>query len=332
VGFKYSVFGLFLHSNVALPGIAPVASAVISPEVDLRLGISPDCEGISSTGEEELSNVSSYFHEDGEPIFRMWRLAKGALLRGAYLDGTQFWVDRKCERLWITWPSTSSLEDASTYLLGPVLGILLRLRGVTCLHASAVSFGDYSVAFVGCAGAGKSTTAAAFARQGNGILSDDIVALVEKQEDFYVLPAYPHLCLWPDSVNALYGSPEALPRFVPDWEKRRLPLGEACTRFESRTLPLGAVYILGDRRRDPAPCVENVAPQDALISLVTETYANKILDRELRAREFALLGRLVTKVPIRRVHANEDAARLEDLCKLIREDFAALEMPSPVPS
>ncbi len=299
-------------------------------DVALHLEVSPYAEEESIRLSEEVMYVSSETNEKGEPALQVLKIKDGAFVRMRYSDGTQFWLDQARENIWATWPDNLRLGDTAPYLLGPVLGILLRLRGVTCLHASAVAFGDYSVALVGSAGAGKSTAAAAFARQGNGILSDDIVALEEKGADFYVLPAYPHLCLWPDSVSALYGSPEALPRFVPDWEKRRLALGEE-GRFESRALPLRAVYILGKRRPEPAPCVENIAPQDALISLVTETYANKILDRELRAREFALLGRLATRIPIRRIHAHEDAVRLEQLCSLICKDFAALELPVSAP-
>jgi hypothetical protein len=61
---------------------------------------------------------------------------------------------------------------------------------------------------------------------------------------------------------------------------------------------------------------------------VADTYANKILDREMRASEFAVLGRLVTTIPIRQVHPHNDANRIEDLCRIIREDFATLEFPS----
>jgi len=326
--FNYFLFGLHLRSNLALPGVTPISSVVISPDIELRLGISPHSELELSTDEEELADVSYFTTETGEPVRRMWRVAKGALLRIAYFEGPQFWVDHECENLWATWNETSSLEDASTYLLGPVLGIVLRLRGVTCLHASAVAFGDYSVAFVGWAGAGKSTTAAAFARQGGRILSDDIVALEEKEAGFHVLPAYPHLCLWPDSVNMLFGSPEALPRFVPDWEKRRLAPGGHGARFEDRPFPLGAIYILGDRRPEPAPYVEKIGAQDALVSLVANSYANNILDRELRAREFAVLGRLVSTVTVRQVYPHVDATRLGELCRVIVADLAALDLPT----
>jgi hypothetical protein len=326
--FYYSVFGLLMHSNLALHGVVPINSTTSSPDIELHLGISPYPERENLSLEEELAYVSSYSAETGEPGLRVWQVAKGEFLRIAYSDGTQFWLDRKRERLWSVWPEKLSLEDTASYLLGPILGLLLRLRGVTCLHASAVAFNERSVAFVGAAGAGKSTIAAAFARDGYGVLSDDIVALVEQEGAFHVMPAYPHLALWPDSVKMLYGSSEALPRFIPDWDKRRLDLGNQGTRFESRPLPLGAIYILGERRSDPAPYLERVRPQSALLSLVAETYANKILDREMRANEFAVLGRLVATIPIRQVHPHENTNRLKELCNVIREDLATLNSPT----
>jgi len=328
LSFHYSVFGLLLHSNLALPGVVPVISTASSPDIELHLGSSPYPEGGDLSAQEELAYVGSYCAETGEPGLRVWQVAKGAFLRIAYSDGTQFWLDRKRETLWAVWPGTLSLEDTASYLLGPILGFLLRLRGVTCLHASAVAFEDRSVAFVGSVGAGKSTTAAAFARHGYGVLSDDITALVEREGTFHVMPAYPQLSLWPDSVKMLYGSSEALPRFVPNWDKRRLDLGNQGTLFESRPLPLGAIYILGERRPDPAPYLERMRPQSALLSLVADTYANRILDREMRASEFAVLGRLVTTIPIRQVHPHKEASRLEELCKTISDDFALLHPPT----
>jgi hypothetical protein len=324
LSYEYEFFGLLLHCNLSLPGIPNKKTVAERHEVALHLGIPPYAEDESAPVPEQLTYVSSETNEKGDPALQVWKVKDGAFVHMKYSEGTQFWLDQARENIWGTWPANLQLEELIPYLLGPVLGLFLRLRGVVSLHASAVSLGGRSIALLGGPGAGKSTTAAAFARQGNRILSDDIVALEERGQDFYVLPAYPHLCLWPDSVNALYGSPEALPRFVHDWEKRRLSLSEA-GRFESRALPLRAIYVLGERRPDPAPYADNVAPQDGLISLVRETYAARILDRELRAREFELLGQLATRIPIRRIHAHKDSAKLEELCKVIREDFAALE-------
>ena len=324
LGYDYKFFGLVFHSNLPLPGIPLESSTSESWDVALHLGVSPYAKGKDKTVSEELTYLSSDTNDKGEPTLQIWKLEPGAFVRMAYDDGTQFWLDHRRENIWVAWPDQLPLENAASYLLGPVLGLLLRLRGVICLHASAIAIDDRGVAFVGPAGAGKSTTAAAFARQGYAVLSDDVVALVEREGRFHALPAYPQVCLWPDSAKMLYGSEEALPRLNPAWDKRRLALGEQGTRFENRALPLGGIYLLGDRRPDPAPYVEAMRSRAALLSLVADTYANKILDREMRAREFEALGRLVSSVPVRRVFPHSEAARLRDLCRVIENDFAAL--------
>jgi hypothetical protein len=58
---------------------------------------------------------------------------------------------------------------------------------------------------------------------------------------------------------------------------------------------------------------------------VAETYANKILDRDMKAQEFEVLGRLVASIPVRRVFPHSDASRLRDLCGIVEADFAVLK-------
>ena len=321
--FRYSVFGLSLCSNLSIPGLPRSSSSTDAPEVQLHLGIVPDLDLPSSAarGLNKPIYVSSYTDAAGEPALRAWETADGASLHLAYSDATEFWLDRKGAAIWALWSERSSLENAISYLLGPVLGLMLRLRGIVCLHASAVAFDDHCVAFVGSAGAGKSTTAAAFAKLGRSIVSDDIVGLVERDGIFHVLPAYPHLCLWPESVTMLYGSPDVLPQLLHDWEKRLLALGENGTRFEQRTLPLGAIYILGERRPDTTPVVGAIAEREVLLSLVANTYATNLIDRTMRGEEFALLSRLISSVPVRIVHPSGDPTRLEDLCRVLQSDF-----------
>jgi hypothetical protein len=317
--FHYSVFGLRLRSNLPLPGLPTSNSANNDFDVVLYLGKVPQIE--TPLGPEELTYTSTEANAAGEPALRIFNGAENGFVHVVYEDGTEFWVDSNRQRIWATWTKRSSFENAISYLSGQILGLVLRLRGVTCLHASAIAVGDRSIAFVGTTGAGKSTTAAAFARQGFSVLSDDIVALSENDNGFRVLPGYPHLCLWPPSTKIFHDSPESLPRIVPDDEKRLLVLGEEVPRFESRPLPLGAIYFLGERRSESAPCIETMRAQAALLALVAETYANKILDRELRAREFAVLSRLVEEIPIRRVIPHSDLSRTEDLCRLIAEEL-----------
>ena len=137
-------------------------------------------------------------------------------------------------------------------------------------------------------------------------LSDDVVALAEHDGSFFVHPAYPYLCLWPESVESIYGSADALPQFSANYEKRCLSLGKQELRFAERALPLAAIYILGERRGDPAPLVEEITPQQAFLSLVANTFATNIVDSSMRAKEFETLGRLVPRVTIRQICAHQD--------------------------
>jgi hypothetical protein len=340
--FAYSAFGLLIHSNLPLPGLPHALVGARSPDLAVHIATPPILSGGDAPDTEELTYVSSLTDPSGQPAFHIWTSRRSHLLRLAYSDGTQFWFDRPRQNLWVTWPENLSLESTLSYLLGPVLGLLLRLRGVTCLHASAVALDDQSVLFVGSAGAGKSTTAAALAKLGHAVLSDDIVALstapplpalngspdhAAARELFtlYVLPAYPHLSLWPDSVKMIYGSAASLPLLSPDWDKCRLSLGTDGTRFESRSLPVGAVYLLDGRGPDPAPYVRPARGQTSLLSLVANTYANNLLDRELRAQEFAVLDRLAASVPIRVLTPHQDSSRLDRLCAVILRDFQGLQ-------
>jgi hypothetical protein len=323
----YSVFGLFLDSNLPIPGLTQTERLVSRASVvRLHLGVSAEQPSENPRRPEGLVYTSCCLVESGQPAFRLWRLAQGALFRLSYSNGMQFWFDRPSENLWAVWPETSSLEDATTYLLGPVLGILLRLRGTICLHASAVAFGEGAVAFVGPSGAGKSTTAAILAQRGCSVLSDDIVALVEEGGTFHVLPAYPFLCLRPNSVRVLYGSADFLPCFVPSWEKRCLAAGNGNFRFETRSLPLVAVYVLGDPSVGRGPFIESVSARSSLITLLANSYATGIISRAMRAAEFGFLGRLASSVVVRSLHAPRNTARFGDFLQAVCQDA---RVPTP---
>jgi hypothetical protein len=198
---------------------------------------------------------------------------------------------------------------------------------MTPLHASALAVGDFAVAITGAAGAGKSTTAAAFALRGASVLCEDIAALDESSRGFSVRPGYPRVCLWPDAVAKLLGDKTALPNLTPTWDKKYLPLDGCRARFETKTLPLVAIYLLGLRMSEEnAPRFEEISGKEALLELVQNTYMNALLNREQRAAEFELLSRLVARIPCKRVTPNSDPGRITALCELIEAD--ALELAS----
>ena len=325
MNLAYSVFGLLLRSNLPIPELAPAPGTSSDPVVNIHMNESPPAD---SSGLQILTYTSQYTDPTGQPALRIWKTADGQFLHLWYFDGTQFWMDRGGTELWAQWPDNLTIEDTATYLLGPVLGLLLRLRGVSCLHASAISIGGRAIAFVGSEGAGKSTTAAMFAQMDCPVLSDDVVALTERQGAYYVFPAYPYLSLWADSVTIVYGPEKKLPSFSANWDKRMLSLSANNLKFERKPIALAALFILGERDSlANSPRVEPLTPKEGLLSLVANSYATNLLDQDMRAAEFEFLGRMVRSVRVQRLIVHQDSTWVDRLRDVVLRslDMAAVQ-------
>jgi hypothetical protein len=322
---SHVVYGLRIETNIPLPGCHLQSHP---DETDLRILLKQEksaCPSPLLVPPSEFSYVSPHQDVQGQEVLRVGLLAGGQYFGFFYSDGARFAVEREGREILAHWPEGYTLEDACTYLVGPVIAFVLRLRGVTCLHASAIAVGDRAIALMGAPGAGKSTTAAAFAHRGFPVLSDDVVALSDRGDHFLVQPGYPRVNLWPDSVRTLCGSEDALPHITPTWGKRYLPLGENGHSFGSKPLRLGAIYILSEREVDPSgQAVEEFSGSEAFVNLVCNTYLNYLLDARMRKMDFEVLGRVAAAVPVRRVRPAKDPARVFDLCERIADDARQL--------
>ena len=318
--YRCSIYGLGVVANRPIPGVPSAKTA--SDDIRISFGSRPAWLLEVSEAQIETSYIADYTDECGSPVLRVFRLLDGQYYKFCYADGTEFVVDHAGTEIWADWVEPLTLEDTTTYLLGPIMGFVMLLRGVVCLHASAIAIDNQAIALLGPAGAGKSTTAAAFSQRGFSILAEDVVTLDDRGDQFLVRPAYPCIRLWPASVKALYGTESSLPKLTPNWDKCYLDLTERPEQFQRESLPLAAVYILGERRDDPhAPFVEPLDRAEAMMSLVANTYATKLMDKQMRAREFELLTRVLHRIPLRRVTAHVDPARIPELCNSILADL-----------
>lgn len=307
--WNYSFFGLNARSNVQFARIPPAESASRPVECELHLGVYPDSTVLCS--QRTLIYTSSFTDSSGEPALKMWGVGCGTHLHLAYNDGHQFWFNRDGTQVWVAWPSNSSIEEATNYLLGPVLGILLRFRGTVCLHASSVAVDGRAVAFVGPPGAGKSTTAAALAKRGHPVLADDVTAIREVDGTFYAYPAYPGLWLWPDSVELLYGSGDDRPKPIREGDKAPISTNNGLA-FEARRLPLARIYLLDYRDPTESPSTVESLTQKSFLSLVANTYATNLLDAKMRAHELTVLGKLVSSVPVLNLPSFRSPGKLQE--------------------
>ncbi|HTG95291.1 MAG TPA: hypothetical protein VL866_22020 [Pyrinomonadaceae bacterium] len=317
--FHYAAYGLTFSSDLPIPGLTCVASTPEQVKVHFTDGLKSD------VGDEAnpFFFASDSTDEFGEPILRAWKLPEPFGYRLRYCDGIEFVLDEFGKEIWCSRPSNMTIEDVFVYLMGPIFGFVLRLRGQTCLHASVINIDDQAVALVGPGGSGKSTTAAAFVELGFPILTDDVAAIRLENGSCSIEPAYPHVRLWPQAVNMLYGHHEALPRLVPvgTWDKCYLNLENRPELFCTRPLPLRAVYTLETRlQEDQAPSIRPLSQAEAMLSLLANGYANNLIDRSLRAEEFRVLSSIATSIPIKSIYPHCDEGRLPELCEVIIRD------------
>jgi len=320
----YRIYGFRVSADLPIPGL-PTACDPQPGDIRIRLNRMPPWWD----GRPQAADTVWY----SGPHLTVWKLEQPGWYRLLYRDHTEFVIDPHAGEVWSRWPSTATLEDSATYLRGPVMGFILRLRKICCLHASGVVVDRKILAFAGPPGAGKSTTAAAFANLGYPVLSDDIVAMQHRDGEFWALPGYPHLCLWPDSAAAL-GSPD-LPRITPAggssdwWDKSYLDL-LARGQFQMQPMPLGAVYLLQARSAaSDCPKTHALSAAAATSALAFNTYMKYLLDRSLRTEEFHFLNTLYSKVPVRGVVPHADPSALNRLCETIVEDYRRLPALSP---
>lgn len=322
--FTYPIFGLVLESDRRLPRLDPAEVGELGDVVQLSVGRLPP-GGNGEAGWQPLRR-SRDRDAQGRPAVVVDRRTSDDACRYRYADGTTFVIAAELDRVWMAWRPPSSLEDATTYLLGPILGFLLRQRGVVALHASCGVIDGRALALAGGPGAGKSTTAAALAQLGHPTLSDDIVTVRPNGDGGYTVhPDCPILRLWPRSGDLVLGPESRLPPLSTTWDKRYLKLADHGLPAVDRPCPLGAVYIL-DQGWDEAGQARVVAmtPQPAVMALVVRSYGTASLSRALRAAELEVWTDLVARLPVRRLAATADC-RPGALARLIAADFRALD-------
>ncbi len=325
VSYSYLVYGLKVESSSRIEALQSTLSD--SPEIDLYFEDGPEPEWASTLLTLPVEIVRRRMEPVGaaDPSVLLKRLGEEQGFELCYSDGVRFVTDGNATRVWGSRPPGMASEELMLYLLGPVMGFVLRRRKIPCLHASAIEFQDHAICLCGEAGFGKSTTAAALALRGLGVIAEDIVALEEVHGVFLAVPGYPRVCLWPESVQMLLGREDALPLIMQGWEKRYLTLEGQPARFAARKAPASIVYLIAPRTREgTAPRIENISGREAVLELVRNTYMNWALGREQRAAEFDTLCRLVERVEVRRLVPHAEPGKIRELCDVILADAEAV--------
>jgi hypothetical protein len=242
----------------------------------------------------------------------------------AYADGTEFIISQVGDRVFGRWRPPLTLQDTLTYVMGPVLGIILRRQGRTCLHASAVAWNGRAVMFVGPAGAGKSTTAAAaVVRHDAQMLTDDIVVLRRSGTEHFVETGQSWLRVWDSSAQLLFGDESALPLLTPNWDKRYFDV----THRLSLAAPLDLICFLGGLVPPvpDTPALTAATRCDAFVILAANSYGARFVDAAGRRSEFRMLSDLAQAVPAIIVASDYAVRPLYGLLDAVRHHLESVD-------
>ena len=322
--FGRTIYGLTVHDKPVLPN-EPAFHLILNQTAELPPA--PD--------EKDILYSSPYLSRQGSPISQYWRHENDAdaQLRLRYwisfTDQIEFLINQSGTQLQANYTSQTNKHDILPSLLGPVMAILLRVRGVTTLHAGVIAVEDSAVAFIGDKGAGKSSLLLSFAKKGVPILCDDIAALDEVDGRFFIRPAYARLRAWEDSIAALTDlHPEQLEKVHSLDKKRWINLSSDPNanqfRFQPKSLPLKAVFYLSPRQPDIPIAIQTLPPAERLFMLPRHAFVDRILDKSMRARDFERMTRIAQSIPILQLNRPDDLSTLPDVCQKIIQTTQSL--------
>lgn len=220
----YSAFGLKISSDIDLPELLFMGEHSHDEGVDVVIEFADLTDIIN-----EFEPGQYYYYKDDFVLIVLPDTASYRIVNGQYIQ--------------VMPVAGVDARDYRIYLLGVCAAILLFQRRTVPLHGSSVIIDGKAYAIVGDCGAGKSTLAAAFLREGYTLLSDDIVAVtIEDNSGIPIAhPGFPQQKLWQQSLNYFSMESDKYKQVMVDMEKYAIPVAE---QFHKESLPLAGVFEL----------------------------------------------------------------------------------------
>lgn len=223
--FGYSISGLMVASDLAMPGLIEIGAVPAAPDVRIVQGEVPD-QLLDATQSGPNWQIGP-----GRFLLSIPDIVRILLIGGHTIQ----W---QCE-------GDTAPADAAIFISGSGFGLLMHQHGRCVLHASAVAVGNAAVLFCGPSGAGKSTLAAALAGKGHSLLADDQCGLSGLGHGrIEVHPDGRALKLWEQAIRRLDLGAQAGAAVRSELRKFfvRPPLAT------SAPLPLAAIYVPQEAR------------------------------------------------------------------------------------
>lgn len=321
MSFNYHIYGLNIRSSRQIDLLVEKTNSIVDLSViwltDTSFSPMPDLIWEQING-KELNNrkLISFFSAE---------TAEGLLYKVCFKNETgemSLLLGPDKKNLWLIYDKMELDSNLDSYFVGVIMGCVLRLRGIICLHASVVNIEGKAVLFLGKKRSGKSTTAAAFAKLGFKVLSDDIAVTTYLNNEFYIQPGYTKIRLRPKSLAAIHSSViDNFPSVFSHRDSRYVNIEE---NFQDEILPVKAVYLLSEASEINAkPYIEPVLGE-SIIRLHENIFASYIITPNIRRKEFEILSLLALHTPIRRLRFGNNVELVNLQCQAVIKDIAQL--------
>jgi hypothetical protein len=291
---RYQIYGLRVASDFPLQE---------EQSLDGQLDITIRNEPVDLPEMEANSETGTLYHISDDTIYLHWgQIGSFRIHAGSEIS--------------VTPAPGANANLFQRILTGAVLAAALYQRRRFILHASGVVVDGGAVLFSGGRGYGKSTIASGLHAEGHHLLADDIAAIELGETTHLVYPGVQEFKLWPDSVRNLGEREENLHRFVPEMEKRLLPVAEC---LERQPAPLKLIYMLDFGQKEE---IERIPPAQATIEIVRNAYRVVILHGLRTVDFFQQAVRLAQSVPVYRLRRRNSLEDFDRFLAMVKEHLA----------
>ena len=295
--YLYHIFGLNIESGIPFLDMPQTEG---SPDVTIAYGKTPD-----SLSDPKVSGVR-YQAGPGEFLLQVDNVA-----RYYVTNGNSILIERS--------PGAGD-EEVLLFLMGSAMGALLHQRNILPLHGSSIEVDGEGVIFTGPSSIGKSTIAGGFHKRGYALLSDDVCAVTAKNgADPHIIPGFPRLKLWADTLKKLEEDRKGLNRVRLDqeFEKYFVPFDNAC----DRPTPVRSIFVLETTNTDGFEVVPLKAG-DKIDPIINNTYRPRFLEGLGGKKEhFKLCAAVAAKAAVIRVTRPKKDFRLDELMDMVERNW-----------
>jgi hypothetical protein len=211
------------------------------------------------------------------------------------------------------------LDVMRLFLLSYCMTAIAIQRGRIPIHASGIRVNQDAILFSGASGRGKSTLAANFLKRGYEIITDDVAVLDFNVNGLpLVVPGYPRIKLWEDSLENLGESPEIYQRVRAGVDKYGIPLFKG---YASNPLPIMAIFLL-DESQSSQIQIDPIHGFERYLALKNNIFGKRILFMmNMHKNEFQQLVSLADRTKVFSLKYTHRIEQIGDLLDKLEQHF-----------